>query len=288
MKFYSIKNTKKDFKFLDTNYNIKGSRQKRLVVDKNNKIAMFKYEREDYLVSEACSEKMCYEIAKVLGYPCAEIELAYDENGKLGVLNYLFTNFKNLEHIDAISYLNQQNSLRPYYYTISNIKKMLDELNPKLFSEFIRILVFDALVGEQDRHEENWGLIKENNIYQISPLYDNGCNLLREFKDENFATQFYSNKKDFDAYIKRSKTMIYRENHQSRYSHFELIQFLNKEYYNIVHFEIMNLNKLTDEKIEEIVLRIPDFLLTKKHKEFIIKYLKKRRNILLSIDNEEV
>ena len=33
---------------------------------------------------------MSYEIAKVLGYECARIELARDTDGTLGVLNYLF------------------------------------------------------------------------------------------------------------------------------------------------------------------------------------------------------
>jgi len=43
--------------------------------------------------------------------------------------------------------------------------------------------------------------------YKISPLYDNGCNLLRNFKDESYAEEYYSGKKDFDAYIRKSKTI---------------------------------------------------------------------------------
>jgi serine/threonine protein kinase HipA of HipAB toxin-antitoxin module len=43
-----------------------------------------------------------------------------------------------------------------------------------LFSGFIGIMIFDALVGETDRHEENWGILKYQDYYQISPLYDNG------------------------------------------------------------------------------------------------------------------
>ena len=47
--------------------------------------------------------------------------------------------------------------------------------------------------------------------------------------------------------------------------------------------EINNLKKLTDDKIMEIVNNIPCELLTQKHKEKIIEYLIKRRNILESI-----
>lgn len=47
-----------------------------------------------YNCSESCSEKMSYEIAKVLGYSCAHIELARDRKNNLGILNYLLTKKK--------------------------------------------------------------------------------------------------------------------------------------------------------------------------------------------------
>ncbi len=56
-------------------------------------------------------------------------------------------------------------------------------------------MVFDALIGEQDRHEENWRIIQIGNQYRISPLYDNGCSLLRNFKDEKYAKDYYDGKK---------------------------------------------------------------------------------------------
>ena len=67
---------------------------------------MFKYERDDYNCSEACSEKIAYEIANVLGYDCAKIELAFDDENRLGVLNYYFSSF-DTSHTDIIAYLNK-------------------------------------------------------------------------------------------------------------------------------------------------------------------------------------
>lgn len=163
---YIIKKPKTDFFSLTSVYNIKGSRQKKVVIDNNRKLAMFKYERSDYICSEACSEKISYEVACVLGYKCAVIELAEDENGRLGVLNYLFTDIlsenKQKEHTDIISYININNEDRSMYYTVSNIKNKLDDLDTNLFESFIRIMIFDALIGEQDRHEENWGITRHD------------------------------------------------------------------------------------------------------------------------------
>lgn len=283
MEKYPIKTPNIDFRFLDNNPNAKGSRVKKFAIDKNGEKAFFKYQGKDYLVSEACSEKMSYEIAKILGYDCARIELAKDNDGTLGVLNYLFVDIGNTEHIDAVSYLNIHDNERPEYYTISNIKKILDELDKSLFNDFIKIMVFDALVGEQDRHEENWGIERIGDRYKLSPLYDNGDNLLRNFKDEVYAEKYYSGIKSFDAYINKSETIIYKESTKKKYKHFELIRYLNDEYYEVVQNEIKKLEILSDEIISDIVNKIPDELLTKRHKEYIIIYLKKRRNILLEI-----
>lgn len=282
LKKYPIKAPDKDFNFSNLTYNTKGSRAKRVIVDKNGQKAFFKYQHADYITSEACSEKMSYEIAQVLGYKCAKIELATDENGKLGVLNYWFTdNMDN--HTDIVSYFNTSEPKRNQFYTVSNIKKVLDEIDCTLFYDFIKIMIFDALVGEQDRHEENWGILKQEDNYEISPLYDNGDDLLNKFKDQVYAEKYYSKQKDFNAYIRNSRTLIYKEDNKTKYKHFELIKYLNNLYHTNVQKEINNLNKLTNKKIEEIVNKVPDNLLTEMHKEYIIDYLKKRRNILLDI-----
>lgn len=282
MRYYKIKIETKDFNFINNDTILKGARRKKLGLDKSKKIIMFKYERENYECSEACSEKMAYEIAKVLEYKCAKIELAKDTENNIGVLNYLFSDREKSPHTDIVTYLNKESNERSEYYTVSNIKKTLDEIDKSLFQGFIRIMVFDALIGEQDRHEENWGITEKNGKYSISPLYDNGDSLLREFKNKDTLKKFQNGEKDFDAYINRSKTLIYKEDNKKRYKHFELIDFLNKNYHEIVKTEIDNLNKLTDNDIDLIVNRIPSELLTNSQKEYIICYLRKRRDILLN------
>ena len=255
MKKYEIKKVGKDFKFIPE-INNKGTRKKRTVLDNKGNKAFFKYEMYDKGCSEACSEKLSYEIAKILEYECAHIELALDENDEI----------------------------RSQFYTLENIKKCVDMLNQDLFYQFLKIMVFDALVGEQDRHEENWGIMRINGEYKISPLYDNGCNLLREFRKEDFAIKYYDGLKDFDTYINKSNTLIYKENGK-KYKHFELIEYLYNIYPNQIRKEIINLEKLTDSKIEDIVNKMPDNIITIKHKEYIIRYIKTRKKILLDIIN---
>ena len=250
MEKYNILKVGRDFDFVSNTTTTKGSRLKRIAIDKKtNEEIYFKYER--YNCTESCSEKISYEIARVLGYPCAHIEFGEDEKGKIGILNYLFIKREEEEHDDAKSYINRDSTERKNFYTIQNIKNCLDKIDRSLFNDFLKIMVFDALVGETDRHEENWGIIKKNGKYKISPLYDNGCNLLREFKNEQLATQYYDEKKDFNSYIKRAKSVIYKDDHSRRYNLFELIEYLYQRYPNQIKQEIDNLRKLTTEKLKK-------------------------------------
>lgn len=64
MNKYGIKKVNSDFYFIQDEPILKGSRRKRLAMSSDKELAMFKYERDDYICSEACSEKLAYEIAK--------------------------------------------------------------------------------------------------------------------------------------------------------------------------------------------------------------------------------
>ena len=54
------------------------------------------------------------------------------------------------------------NKEHPYLYTFDNIFQALASAKHALFiNEIIKIIVFDALIGNGDRHQENWAIITE-------------------------------------------------------------------------------------------------------------------------------
>lgn len=282
---YNILKEEKDFLFLEKNRsNTKGSREKRIIIDKHNfKKGFFKYEKYDCY--EACSEKLSCEIAKILHMDTAQIEFAKDEKGILGIISYLF--IKGGEtHTDAKDFFNANQFDRKKFCTINSIENFLNSFGKNEFEKFIGIMVFDALVGETDRHEENWGLTKKNLEYRLSPLYDSSCNLLREFKNPKNAEPYYNKEKDLKKYSMKSKTCIYRENLQGRYKHFELILELLKRYPQITKSKIKNLKKLKNFKIRLILSRLPHEIIPDIQKEYIYKYIIIRKKYLLNLLKE--
>lgn len=292
METYQFKIPDVDFKFIADDSETKGTRKKRKVLvlddhDENlDEEAVFKYEL--YNCTESCSEKIAYEIAKVLEYPCARIELAKDENGTVGVLNYSFIEEETgKEHTDFGNFFNIDSNNRKSEYTPERIRNLLDELDKKLYNNFVRIMFFDALIGETDRHEENWGILRtyreQNILNEISPLYDNGCSLLREFKDYTFASKYYDGIRKLENHVNRGKTMIYNPSTGKRYGHFELIEYLKNENPTLLKEEAEKLKLLDVSTIEQIVNRVPDELMAEEHKNAIKKYLKLRKEKLCEI-----
>ena len=62
-----------------------------------------------------------------------------------------------------------------------------------------------------------------------------------------------------------------------------MLEFLYKENKEFIDDEIIKLERLSDDIIKEIVEKIPDDLLSDIHKEYIVLYLVKRRDILLKM-----
>lgn len=77
-----------------------------------------------------------------------------------------------------------------YQYSYQDIMKML-HANSKLtnvdetVSQFWKIFIVDALLGNFDRHGANWGFLKKENKYSLAPVFDNGSSLFPNLTDED-------------------------------------------------------------------------------------------------------
>jgi hypothetical protein len=75
-----------------------------------------------------------------------------------------------------------------FQYSYEDITQILS-LNNKLedpnitIQQFWNLYILDALLGNFDRHGGNWGFIKVNNKYTLSPIFDNGSCLYPNLTD---------------------------------------------------------------------------------------------------------
>lgn len=116
-------------------------------------------------------EYLCNQIGKTLGLdiPKNHLICLFNERD-----SFISTNFmqdykgSNLEHIWHFLTKNDQ-------FTLEVLLKIIEKQTGRLseIRKFIKICLFDALIGNHDRHGRNLGLISTVNGYVLAPSYDN-------------------------------------------------------------------------------------------------------------------
>lgn len=260
----------------------KGNREKVWLKSPDKKqIAMFKLPRENR--GEHWAEKLCSEISKVIGFPCADVDLAI-KDGKVGSLSYFFVNeSQGFAHYDCGTYF-------PYDYDFQknkgyNFQLIADVLTNEDMDErdFLFVILFDALVANGDRHQDNFGITRHERSHKvsISPLYDNSASLGRELTPDKLQ-KFVNNKNDMLRYIYKGKSKI-GWNERGQVPHFFLVQNMCKLYPIEMKILFNHLKKLTDKEIKRIIINFPIEILDDLQKEFLANFISKRRDILLKI-----
>ena len=85
-----------------------------------------------------------------------------------------------------------------------------DELT-KVADVFVGYLMLDALVGNQDRHHENWGLVLSNHRITLAPTFDHASSLGRNELDAARMERLTSRDqgRSVEKYVERAKSAFY-------------------------------------------------------------------------------
>ena len=70
-------------------------------------------------------------------------------------------------------------------YEIINKNKKISEEEKNIKYNLAILLCFDMITIQQDRHPNNYGLIKKDGKYTFSPIFDNNCSFGLEHFDMN-------------------------------------------------------------------------------------------------------
>lgn len=157
---------------------------------------LFKYPRPQS--GEHWAEKIAAEVAGWLHVPHASAELAvWGADRGVAVQNFVDAGWK-LMHGNQVLADNLRNYRRPSTFrhsqhTLQSIRQTLEkgfptrEARERVQSRFAEYLVWDALIGNTDRHDENGGLLAPEAAHgwlgSLAPSFDHASSLGRELSD---------------------------------------------------------------------------------------------------------
>jgi hypothetical protein len=257
---------------------------------------------------ESITEYLLNRIGEVCGLEMAESKLVCI-GGQIRFLSKYFLNKRNEQTLDHganlyAGYLNddsfveqiEEQDLSPDFFTVDFTKSALEyhfkEDYNNLMAKFIDLIVFDAFIGNNDRHYYNWAIIRHLLKKQkplFSPIYDTAKGLFWNW-DEKRIVQCFANKERRSASIKKysedCKPKIGWEN-STRLNHFKMIERLNA--YGVLNECNILKNILIDKTLNQVYnlvdIEFKD-IMSFERREMIKYCLEYRRNKIKGIIND--
>ncbi len=171
------------------------------------------------------------------------------------------------------------------FQTITEIFNEWLDVN-KWQQKWAEILLFDAIIGNTDRHQENWEIYsyfdnKGDLVEKLSPAFDNGTAMGYEIQNQDFVKKL----SNIEAYIdKGTHHMKWELKDKKNARHFELLEKLVAKFpdtENIIKAKLkVDITKVYNDILQLTEFDIDDskYALTKERANFIIKLIDFRYN----------
>ena len=245
-------------------------------------IGLFKF-KKDIDTTDNISECIAYDLACILGIPCAKFEVGMYE-GREGSMSYNILKKPDQILVEGIHFImlmypkyNPElfiDTMTSNRYSIEMIKKAIERFVP--IDDLLKMLMFDYLIGNSDRHQNNWAILIENGKMQWSPLYDNCSKLFAYISEKNIPNYMGKDKNRWNSLIDtKSKSLIRcREIDEKRPTHLEVLKYLKENYFDDTYVFAKNIvSLLTEENIYRILDLYSEDGLSEKKKMLILKFL---------------
>lgn len=265
---------------------------------------LFKYAREN--TGEHWAEKIASELASLIGIPAARTELA-EIDGSVGILVESFIpcawdeELKNPIRLGELIHGNEilagcfegydkDKQWGHQEHSWDNIRKCLRlrlDNYEQAMEQFAGYLVLDAIICNTDRHHENWGLLTimdgDSDDIKLAPSYDHASSLGRELSDAK--RQYYIDERRIQDYVRRARGAIFHLS-EGRYGDNPLglvhqISFLYPSWFRPW---IKRLHEITENDIKDILMKLPEQVMSLTSIEFCRRFLNYTMNCLREIN----
>lgn len=267
-----------------------------LVNPKTKEKGIFKFpkvRKNGNITGEYYAEKIASELGKLLGIRCANIDIG-TYKGRIGSMSYNFVADNELLN-EGINYIQEKYpnyNKDKFVDEITNEKydiQMLEKLNINI-KDILNMVIFDALIGNSDRHHSNWGYIyhidNKKGLYSyFCPLYDNGSSLCSYVNEEDI-NSVLRDKTRYNALIDSKSKSSIGWNSKRPIKHFELIENICKNYYDCTVYFVNRINEtITEESIKDILNKFNNKIISEEKKKLLLKFIIDRKNKILEIYN---
>ncbi len=213
--------------------------------------------------NESITEQFLTDVGKTLGFNMADSRLCI-LGGQIRFLSKYFLNIEEkLEHgadlyaafLQDKSFIDdvEKEKATQDFFTVHFTREVFEAMYPQsasgLFQDFMRLLFFDALVGNNDRHLYNWGVISDikKQSPRFAPIYDSARALFWNSPEDRLPRNF--NK--IESYCLGSCPKIGIEKQsKTKINHFDLIarhqEHFRNDFQIITIFESGLLGKVFD------------------------------------------
>lgn len=114
---------------------------------------------------------------------------------------------------------------------------------------FWDVVLIDMLINNNDRNEDNWGVIKDkkNNSYRLSPIYDCGNCFYGKTSEERIAEILSDERKLISSAL--NGVTAYEDDDEKRIRNEDIVEFENPD----LKHSLKKIAKLVDSKMDEII-----------------------------------
>ena len=248
-------------------------------------------------VTSPLSEYIGSHIYEILGYDVHKTILGICNDGKRNKVVCACKDFINDDQNELlIPYTALRNDTNPLimdrnddsFASASNINEIEFQLKHNTVLSKIKnakdrfwdVVLIDVLINNNDRNEDNWGIIKykKEDSYKLSPIYDCGNSFYGKTSDERIADIMSSEEKLMSSSL--NGITAYEDDNEKRISNLDIIKYVKKNNPDSITRVLKNVNDNL-EQIKGFINNIPyDYndivIMSEIRKEYYIKTLEIR------------
>jgi len=264
------------YKLSDKIYN--GSEKKiGIIINDDNYIIKFQKQSENGFLNNHICEHIGSNIFNILGEEAQNTILATYKNENVVLCKDFIRSGEEFVPFSEVGESSLDIDKHKYEYTYEDIINLLKNNNKLIniddtIKRFWNMYIIDALIGNFDRHQSNWGFIKSNNIYRLAPIFDNGSSLFPRRNTDELMIEVLNDEKIIDLITYKYPTSQIRLRKNFKSSYYEIINSLKYEECNLALIRIYN--KIDINKINKFIDNIE--LLTNIQKDFYKHIIKNR------------